>query len=256
MALVSGPTLGAALANKKSSIQDVARKAKDDASLIDELFVRILNRPATPAEIESASGVIKQIEADHEKLVAVLAEQEAWWAKEKPIREATAKAELVETTRQLEAREAEIKPQREADEKARLGRVAKATKAVEEFEKTLPAKFDAFLKKNNNRVLWHLLPATALTGPPATTFTQRTDRSILVTGKGSKGIYSIDTKGPRSLITAVRLEALPDAQLPKSGPGLSSNGNFVVTEFELYVVKGGNKDEMRKIKLAKAFTDF
>lgn len=38
------------------------------------------------------------------------------------------------------------------------------------------------------------------------------------------------TKGP---ITALRIEALPDAMLPQQGPGLSDGGNFVLTEVEL-----------------------
>jgi WD40 repeat protein/mono/diheme cytochrome c family protein len=256
MALVSGPTLGAALSNNKNSIQELARNSADDANLIDELFLRILNRHATAAELEAASTVFKEIQTDHEGLVAKLSEKEAWWAEEKPKLEAAAKIEKSEVEQQLLARETEIKPAREADEKARMERLSVATKAVEAFEKVLPEKFEAFMKEKMNKTLWHLLPSISAEGSAGTTLTQQTDRSITAKGKGAKGVYKIDTMAPRSPITAVRLEALPANDLPAKGPGLSSNGNFVVTELELYVVQTEKPEVMRKLKFTKGFTDY
>ena len=40
------------------------------------------------------------------------------------------------------------------------------------------------------------------------------------------------------------------------GPGLPENGNFVVTELEVFVGLPGKPAEMRKIKLTKGLTDF
>ncbi|MDZ4850408.1 MAG: DUF1549 domain-containing protein [Pirellulaceae bacterium] len=256
MALVSGPTLGAAISNDKNSIQSLAKKATDNNALIDELFLRILNRHATAEELVASTTVFKEIKNDHQELAKRLEEKEAWWLEEKPKREAITQAELVDSEAKFIEREAEIKPKRDADETARLDRVSKSTKSIAAFEKTLPGKFEAFLKEKNNKVLWHLLPAIASDGPAGTKFEQKADRSILATGKGAKGIYKIDSLAPRSPITAIRLEALADATLPTSGPGLSNNGNFVVTELELYVTKLGKTDDMRKIKLTKGFTDF
>ena len=53
MALVSGPTLGDAIADPSNELTKLVAAQSDDAKLIDELFLRILNRPATPAEIET-----------------------------------------------------------------------------------------------------------------------------------------------------------------------------------------------------------
>ena len=36
-------------------------------------------------------------------------------------------------------------------------------------------------------------------------------------------------------VTAVRLEVLPHASLPETGPGLGANGNFVLGEVQLFV---------------------
>ena len=46
MALVSGPTLADAIADPANELTKLVATQSDDAKLIDELFVRILNRPA------------------------------------------------------------------------------------------------------------------------------------------------------------------------------------------------------------------
>ena len=51
MALVSGPTLGDAIADPTNELTRLVTRENDDARLIDDLFLRILNRPATPEEI-------------------------------------------------------------------------------------------------------------------------------------------------------------------------------------------------------------
>ena len=48
MALVSGPTLADAIADPNNELTALLTRESDDTKLIDELFLRILNRPATP----------------------------------------------------------------------------------------------------------------------------------------------------------------------------------------------------------------
>src|SRR5947209_9582264 len=61
MALVSGPAVGDAIADPDSELTKLAGREADDAKLVNELFLRILNRPASEAEIaacrESFGGV-------------------------------------------------------------------------------------------------------------------------------------------------------------------------------------------------------
>jgi len=59
------------------------------------------------------------------------------------------------------------------------------------------------------------------------------DRSVLASGKvGAAETYTIHGVAPETgTITAVRLEALTHASLPKNGPGWSSGGNFVLSQF-------------------------
>ena len=54
-------------------------------------------------------------------------------------------------------------------------------------------------------------------------------------------------------MTAIRLEALTHKSLPKNGPGYASNGNFVLSEFELWLVPA--KGRPQRIRLATAVAD-
>jgi hypothetical protein len=72
------------------------------------------------------------------------------------------------------------------------------------------------------------------------TLTVRDDGSVLASGVHA-GVdrYVLDLSLPDgSAITGVRLEALPDASLPKGGPGRDYYGNFVLTGFHLTLNSG------------------
>jgi hypothetical protein len=75
------------------------------------------------------------------------------------------------------------------------------------------------------------------------------DGSLLVSGKAAdKDTYTVTVNAPPAAVTAFRLEALPDASLPRQGPGRTSSGAFVVTS--LSVSAGG-----RPVPLARAVAD-
>ena len=60
---------------------------------------------------------------------------------------------------------------------------------------------------------------------------QQADGSFLATGKQAKqDEYIVTLAETGRVITALQLEVLPDASLPKQGPGRSSGGNFVLSE--------------------------
>src|SRR5262249_52456529 len=44
-------------------------------------------------------------------------------------------------------------------------------------------------------------------------------------------------------ITGIRLEVLPDPSLPKQGPGRSSDGNFVLTQFRVAIAPADEKEQ-------------
>ena len=76
------------------------------------------------------------------------------------------------------------------------------------------------------------------------------DGSIRVSGKNpDKDTYTIKFDGAIPKLTHLQIEALPDSQVEKGGPGRTDHGNFVVTELELEV-KG------EKVKFASAEADY
>jgi hypothetical protein len=76
------------------------------------------------------------------------------------------------------------------------------------------------------------------------------DGSFRVGGRNpDKDIYTIKFEAAIPKLTHVQIEALPDSQVEKGGPGRTEHGNFVVTEFEVEV-KG------EKVKFASAEADY
>ena len=256
MALVSGPTLGTAIADPENAIRKLVEGTPDDAALIDEIFVRVLNRHASAEEIQTALSTITLIQKDHERLAAQLAEREAWWVDEKPKRQAALDAERESTKAALETRKEAIRPEREAAEKARLDRLTAAQAAVTGFEANLDTKLQEFISARRNGAAWQTLAAGKAVATTGATLTPQPDRSIRAAGGANKGIYTVDTTPVGGPFTAVRLEALSSADLPGQGPGLPPNGNFVITEIELFAGAPDKPQEMRKLKLIKGVTDF
>ncbi|HUS35611.1 MAG TPA: DUF1549 and DUF1553 domain-containing protein, partial [Verrucomicrobiae bacterium] len=77
-----------------------------------------------------------------------------------------------------------------------------------------------------------------------------TDGSFRVSGKSpEKDVYTIKFDAAIPKLTHVQIEALPDAQVVKGGPGRTDHGNFVVTELELEI-RG------EKVKFVSGETDF
>lgn len=76
------------------------------------------------------------------------------------------------------------------------------------------------------------------------------DGSFRITGKNpDKDVYTLRFGAAVPKLTHLQIEALPDSQVEKGGPGRTEHGNFVVTELELEI-KGD------KVKFASAEADF
>ncbi len=82
---------------------------------------------------------------------------------------------------------------------------------------------------------WTVLDAT-IQSAEGTTFTKLEDGSLLAGGEIPKNdAYTLTAPLPGHAITAIRLEILPHESLPKLGPGLAKNGNFVLSEISATV---------------------
>lgn len=101
-----------------------------------------------------------------------------------------------------------------------------------------------------------LIPAAVKSAAGATTMVTD-DAAILVSGNLTKDKYVIEAVIPDSpSVRYLRLEALPDAALPASGPGRADDGNFVVSRFSASFVPPDGKTESTPIKFVSAQADF
>jgi len=109
---------------------------------------------------------------------------------------------------------------------------AKVQEQVAEWEKTSRA-----------REQWTILKDLKVTAAEGTTTKALDDDSVLFGGKRpEKDTYTIKVRSPLKKVTGIRLEVIPDKNLPMNGPGRQDNGNLHLTEIRLQATpaKGGD----------------
>lgn len=250
MALMSGPTVGDAISDSKNQISKLVNDFKDDAKLVDEIFMRILNRPATPKEIETALDSMKIMASEDKAIAAELAAKEA---EQKPL---ITKAEL-ERTAAIEAATKELTTYKAAKApevaKATAAREAAIKKAETSVKAVATAAAPAQVTWEDRVDLtteWVPLDMVNNKANGVEKLERLPDGSILATpyadGRLVPGNYIINVKTPLMGITAFKIEALPDDRLPNNGPGLAPDGNFVLTQFAVQANPGDAKRTQRK----------
>jgi hypothetical protein len=82
------------------------------------------------------------------------------------------------------------------------------------------------------------------------------DGSILATGKNPQAdTYTVEAKMDSEQITGLRLEVLPDASLPRGGPGRDAEGNFFLSDLEITAAPANNPSETQRIVWKGAAAD-
>lgn len=257
MALVNGQTIADAIADPSNEIAKLVERETNDQKLVQELFLRILNRAPSPAEVESSLQTLRQLDADHRKLAADLAEREAWW---KPILEQKEKdrvALIGKMKTDLAEHEKAIAPRIAEAEAKRGERIAKLAEDLKQFEATLPQRIADWAAKNRGDVDWVRLNPRWITPIKGITLKKLDDLSILASGGTGKGSHSVVASTDLRGITALRLEVLPDPSLPKGGPGRApGDGNFVLNQIEVHVASKSDMSKTKPVKIARAVADF
>jgi WD40 repeat protein/mono/diheme cytochrome c family protein len=258
MALVNGATIADAIGDPNNELAKLVQKQPDDRKLVDEIFLRILNRPATAKEIDTCLNELKSIDADHAKLTEALRKREIEAAEIRKKKEAERETAMAKAKADLEAYQKEIAPRVAKQEAARKEAIEKALAAFNEYEKALPKYLGDWEKKHATDVEWHTLLPQKAEGIAGGKLTVMPDRSIVASGgKNERDTYTITYRTTLKNLSAVRLEVLADPTLPKKGPGRApADGNFVLTEFQVLVQPVGSKDLPKKIPLTTPLADF
>ena len=259
MALVSGPTLGDAIADAANDLTKLATAQNDDVKLIDELFLRILNRPATAAEIETCRKDMQAVDEDHRRMALELGKSETEFALRRPQLERERKAAIAAAQIALAAYEKEQAPKLAEQERKKAETTAKLDADLKAYEATaLPKKIAEWEKEKGSSVVnrWLVLEPKAMSATNRSTLTKEADGSIIVSGPNGNGVVTVTAETELSGISGLRLEVLTDSRLPSKGPGRANDGNFVLNELEVTAAPKADPKASKPVKLANALADF
>jgi hypothetical protein len=237
MALMSGPTVGDAISDPNNAISKLTAEVKDDSRLVEEIFIRILNRKPTAQEINAALASMAGMDAENKMLSAELQAKEA---EQKPAidkAEAERAALIAATKAELEAYKVKMAPELKKKEAARLAAIAKAEAAVKTVAEAAPTQQPRWEQYVDLTTEWLPLDVKVVRAGGVEKLEVQHDGSLFATampaGREAPGTYTLAGKTPLENITAIKIEALPDDRLPSNGPGLAPDGNFVLSEFSV-----------------------
>jgi len=256
MSLISGPTIADAIADGQNGLAKLVAAEKDDAKLIDEVFMRILNRPARPEEVKMALDHVKSINDDQARLTSLLAKREEEWKTLEPKLQADRTAAMAKAKDELTAYEKEIAPRVAEQERQRQEGIAKRESELKEYEAQQPAKQGEWEKKQKGGGEWFPLLPTKLEATNGATLSTQPDLSIIASGKNGKGNYVVVAQTSLKGIKQIRLEALEDTRIPTKGPGRAADGNFVLTQFDVTATAKTEGAKPAKVALQKALASF
>ena len=104
---------------------------------------------------------------------------------------------------------------------------------------------------------WHPLVITTFNANNGGSLTRLEDGSYLSTGP-INGLqdYTFNAESRHGRVTALMLEVLPHESLPRFGPGLAKDGNFVLSEFFVRWSDKGSDRDPKDAEFRAARADF
>jgi hypothetical protein len=261
MALLSGPAIGDAIGDPSNALPKLVAAQPDDRKLVDEIFTRVLNRPANDGEVERTLAAWSTIEMEHKDLLAAVDAKEKEQAPIIAKQEADRLAAIDAAKKELARYEAEIAPKVAAAEKKRQESVTAAAAALKDYEQknlaAARAQFEATVPIAKTYTGWVPLD---LLDPKATSgvqLTKQADGSITASGPAQRNTdYTVNADTKIAGITGVMIEVLNTPDAPSFGPGRSSDGNFVLGEIGLKVGAFGSGANAADAKFNGAVADF
>ncbi|TWU55726.1 DUF1549 domain-containing protein [Rubripirellula reticaptiva] len=256
MALISGPTIGSAIADPKNDLASMVKSHPDDRELVKELFIRAIGRTPTDSEFAAYNQATSLIGTDHQMIMQRLGLAEKSWATERAELEKARESKLAATAAKIEARIVEMQPEREKLEAERLSRIKTAQQKFEVASAKIDEIVANWAKQVDALVEWHPLAATKFSSTNKSVLTPQDDRSLVASGEKGKGIYRVGLDTKLSRITGFRIEAIAEPSLPSGGPGLGANGNFVLTELTIKAGPLGDAKKQVDVKIESGVADF
>ncbi|MEC9475776.1 MAG: DUF1549 domain-containing protein [Planctomycetota bacterium] len=258
MALVTGPTVDQAISDSANAITKLVEQQPDDGKLIEQLYLRILNRQATRAEVEAILPMFKSIESDH---LALKQEYELYQEEAKQIiaqLEDVRQVNIGEAKGEVAAYETEIAPREAELDRKQQEAIALALSEQEAYGKTIPEKLLQWEEEQDSSTRWTMLKPENLKASNGSKLELEDDGAVFASGKNGMGDYSFTASTDLEAVTAIRIEVLTDARLANGGPG-RGNGNFVLSELQIDWIPaaiGDESPEPTRLALHNAKADF
>jgi hypothetical protein len=259
MALLSGPAIADAIGDPSNALPKLVTAQPDDRRLIDEVFTRVLNRPAADGEIARTLETWSVIEQEHKDLIATLDTKEKEQAPVIAKQEADRVAAIDVSKKELTRYEKEIAPRLAEAEKKRKESVVVASAAVKDYEQksltAAQAQFEATVPVAKTYTGWVPLDLIEAKATGGVTLTKQADGSIRASGGAVKSTdYTVLADTKLAGITGVMLEVLNTPDAPSFGPGYSG-GNFVLGEIGLKTGPFGKGRQIDDAKFNAAVAD-
>ena len=258
MALMNGETVNKAISDPENEIAKLLAETEDNEEVINQIFLRVLNRPARPEEIQMTMEIAAGTGPQHQALVAEL---EAYGKKIQPEterREQARQQAIVAAKADLEAwREQIVEKEAELDRKGEE-ELQRLSKELAEFDETsVKESFQKWQDEYERSVTWVTLEPKTLNTNTETKLTKLPDNSVLASRVGTSfSFYTMNADVNLRRITAIRLEVLTHETLPNFGPGFSEKGNFVLSEFRASLAPLSAPGSTTPIKIGSAQASF
>ena len=262
MSLLSGPSIAEAVGDPRNAISKLVKTEPDDRELIDQLYLRVLNRKPSNKEIEVVQENWSLIEGDHNTLVDQLAEMERDWVYRKAALDAQRFQNISNAQFDVDEYMPEFKAKKAAANKARRNQIKITEKSLADFEwNSLPTNQTAALQSiTADRLLtqWEpLVPEKAEASAKGIKLTINEDASILASGEIGKNVdYTLTIPIKDKRISGFMLEVLVDDLLPGFGPGLNESGNFVISEIKIDYRQDPEAEKETPLKLVDVAADY
>src|SRR5262249_40572486 len=159
----------------------------DDAKLVNDLFVRVLNRPATRGEIDACLKDLQTIDDDHRKMATELGKTETEFALKRPQLERERESGIAAAQTARATYEKELAPKIAEQEKQKAEKTAKLEAELKAYEAGLPAKVAAWEKTQSPISRWQPLVPKTVTDTNGATFKTLPDGSVLASGSDAGG---------------------------------------------------------------------
>ncbi|WP_437203093.1 DUF1549 domain-containing protein [Planctomicrobium sp. SH664] len=239
MALMNGATVSQAISQPGNALEQIVQENQDDARMVNEIFLRILNRPARAAEVQATLEMMQQLQQQHEHLVITLKDYEQQIAPTAANKQAAWEEALKKAEQEYQARAEEIRPAREALEKERIDRIAAAQKPVDERLAQLAAGQADWEKENSSgQTAWTAQKFASVESTGGGKLVQGKDLTFSAGEISNSTEFRLMGASGVKRVTGLKLDVLTDPSLPMGGPGRSENGQFVLTEIALYRISG------------------